>query len=89
MMLKSDSHLTMTICSNRSNTMSKKPTKEVTVKEADAKAQGAKTKQACEEGILAEALKLYNKETHSVQPMFAYCRQLKKINDASKKPVKK
>lgn len=57
-----------------------KANKEVTVKEADQKASEAKSKQACEQGILSEALRLYKKETHSIQQMLAYCRQMDSMN---------
>ena len=55
-----------------------KPTKEVTVSEAEKKAAEAKSKQDCVDGILAEARKLESGETHSVQQLMAYVRQLKK-----------
>jgi len=57
----------------------KKVNKEVTVKEADAKALDAKTVEHCMKGIYDEAMKLHKKETHSIQQMMAYCRQLEKI----------
>lgn len=56
-----------------------KANKEVTVKEADQKAQNAKTKEAAAMGIMKEALKLYRKETHSIQQMLAFCRALDKL----------
>lgn len=62
-----------------------KANKETTVKEADAKAQKL-NEQKCKEGIFEEALKLYRKETHSVQQMLAYVRQLDK---SGKLPEKK
>lgn len=63
--------------------MSGKSNKEVTVKEADAKAQNAKTREHCMKGILEEAMKLHNKKTHSIQQMMAYCRQLEKLEKKS------
>lgn len=57
-----------------------KATKETKVKEADKKAAQAKSKGDCEKAILAEAMKLESGETHSIQQMMAYCRQLKKLS---------
>jgi len=68
-----------------------KPNKEVTVKEADVKAQKAKSKEACKEGLYEECLKLYRKETHSIQQLLAYARQLDQLGHlvSAKKDDKK
>ena len=50
--------------------------KEKTVAEADALAKEVKTEQKIFEAIIAEAVKLYRGEEHSVQQLFAYCREL-------------
>ena len=63
--------------------MSGKANKETTVKEADVKAQDAKTKEHCLKGIYDEAMKLHKKQTHSIQQMLAYCRQLDKLEKRS------
>ena len=62
----------------------KKSNKEVTVKEADEKAQDAKTIEHCMKGIYDEAMKLHKNETHSIQQMMAYYRQLEKIESKKK-----
>ena len=59
------------------------PNKEVTIKDADVKAQNAKTKEHCLKGIQDEAQRLYKNETHSIQQMMAYCRQLEKLEKRS------
>lgn len=59
-----------------------KANKEVTVKEANEKAQKS-SEQCCVEGIIKEAVKLYRQQTHSVQQLLAYVRQLDK-SDALK-----
>jgi hypothetical protein len=63
--------------------MAKKQNKEVTVKEANEKA-AKKSEADCKAGIMDEALKLYRKETHSVQQMLAYARQLDKMGKLPK-----
>ena len=60
--------------------MPPKATKEVSVKEADQKAAAAKSKADCEKGILDEAQKLFKSETHSIQQMMAYCKQMSKVS---------
>lgn len=65
--------------------MAKQNNKDTTVKDADSKAQKM-NEQKCKEGIFEEALKLYRQETHSVQQMLAYVRQLDK---SGKLPEKK
>ena len=62
-----------------------KPTpKDVTVQEADAKAGGARSISDCEKGIVVEAMKLFKGQAVDVQGVFAFCRKLEKILDASK-----
>lgn len=56
-----------------------KPTKEVKVKDADEKAKKL-NKADCQKGIMDEAMKLYRGETHSIQQMMAYARQLVKLD---------
>ena len=60
-----------------------KSNKETTVKEADAKAQDAKSKEHCLKGIHEEAMNLLDNKTHSIQQMMAYCRQLRKLEKKS------
>lgn len=57
-----------------------KATKETTVKDADKKAQNVKNRADCEKAIIFEAMRLFNNEEHSVQQLYAYCRQLKKVS---------
>lgn len=63
-----------------------KPTKEITVKEANEKAKDAKGEDACKKGVFEEAVKLYRNETHSIQQLLAYVRQL---DNLGKLPAKK
>ena len=57
---------------------------ELSVSDADKKAD-KKSEKDCIDGIMSEARKLYFKETHSIQQLLAFARQLDKHGYYKKK----